>query len=73
MLELDGKTYYSTSEVAFELRKSQELIRKWCREKLIESVKLGRDYYIDAEELERLKRYFKGNSILRRSWKAWLR
>uniref|UniRef100_A0A7C4VVC4 DNA-binding protein n=1 Tax=Fervidobacterium pennivorans TaxID=93466 RepID=A0A7C4VVC4_FERPE len=69
MVLIEGKKYLSTFEVAQQLGKSQEYIRRWCRDKIIEAKKIGTNYFIPEDELENLKKYFSVNTMLKRNWK----
>lgn len=69
MLELEGKRFYTTREVAEVLGKTNEIVRKWCRDGYLECRKIGRDYFIEETELELLKKYLSRETVLRRNWK----
>jgi predicted site-specific integrase-resolvase len=56
MVHINGEDCYTTFELSRKLNKSQETIRRWCREGRIETHKLHNEYFIPEREYNYIKR-----------------
>ena len=58
MVEIAGKRYYTTQEIAEKLSLNIETVRRWIKSGKLKAKKIGRTYYIEESELLKL---FEGN------------